>query len=162
MPDLHHQLPLRVPPLKVTSSLNDLMIEEEHFAFAEKDKNGNLQYFHGLKNFLLLPPFVKGGRPDLDLSDGDFVGVGRILSGKRTNPVYIFDNHHHALSFRYQAYLHSKKICTLLHIDQHSDMQDNQFSLPDDLLVVDRSYEVSQFVQECCTVGNFIQPALKS
>ncbi|MDR0282760.1 MAG: UPF0489 family protein [Candidatus Peribacteria bacterium] len=114
------------------------MIEEEHFAFAEKDKNGNIQYFHGLKNFLKFSPPC------------------------HYNPVYIFDNHHHALSFRYLEYLRSKKVCTLLHIDQHSDMQDNQFSLPDDLLETDRSHEIFQFVLECCTVGNFIQPALKS
>jgi len=137
MSSLPSQPPLRLAPLKTTSSLHDLMIEEEHFAFAEKDEQGNVQYFHGLKHFLL---FQKADLP----------------------PIYICDNHHHALFFRYLEYLKTKKICTLLHLDQHSDMNENPHLLPSSILHQDQSALVSQFVKQYCTVGNFIQPALKS
>lgn len=86
-------------------------------------------------------------------------GLTRFLKRKR---IYVFDNHNHALFFRYQEYLRSHKICKVIHIDQHSDMNDNQHSLPDDLLENDRSREVFQFVQKWCNVGNFLQPALQS
>jgi len=123
----HPKQALRVAPLITASLPYTLQIEEQYFAFAEKDKK-----FHWLKNFL------------------------------KYRNIYIFDNHNHALFFWYKEYLHSRKVYKVIHIDQHSDMRDNQFSLPDCILESDCSYEVFKFVQECCNVGNFIQPALKS
>jgi hypothetical protein len=75
---------------------------------------------------------------------------------------YVVDNHNHALFFRYQQYLQSRQVCRVVHIDQHSDMWENQFSLPVDVLEVDCSSEVFAFVQRFTNVGNFLQPALKS
>jgi hypothetical protein len=123
------------------SSLSELTkklsLEEEHVAFAEKEENGHVQAFHGLKHFFQLPP--EEGSP----------------------PLYLFDNHNHALFFRYQHYLRSRSVCHLIHIDQHSDRKENVFQLPNDLLQTDRSTEVFQFVQRHTHVGNFIQPALE-
>ena len=75
---------------------------------------------------------------------------------------YIFDNHNHALFFWYQEYLRFAQVCKVIHIDQHSDLWENQSSLPDDVLKTDCSHEVFEFVQHSCSVGNFIQPALQS
>jgi hypothetical protein len=41
-------------------------------------------------------------------------------------------------------------------------MRENQHFLPDDLLHIDCSAEVFQFVQRSTNVGNFIQPALQA
>ncbi|MDR0650488.1 MAG: UPF0489 family protein [Candidatus Peribacteria bacterium] len=137
----HPKQALRVAPLVEVTSFAQLKRklnrDKEHFAFAEKDETGTSGFFHGLSSFLSFQ------LPDAPLC-------------------YLFDNHNHALFFRYQEYLCSRKVCKLVHIDQHSDMRDNQFSLPDDLLEVDRSDEVFKFVQKYCNVGNFIQPALKA
>ncbi|MDR2189684.1 MAG: UPF0489 family protein [Candidatus Peribacteria bacterium] len=143
LPDenLHFELcsqPLRVAPLVAVATFSQavdkLNIDTEHFAFTEQNEKGEPTFFHGLQQFLHI----------------------------QTPRCYLFDNHHHALFFRYQEYLRSRTICKVLHIDQHSDMRDNQFSLPDDLLKVDRSREVFAFVQQHCNVGNFIQPAVKA
>ena len=133
----HPQTPLRVAPLKTTSSLDDLEIEEVHFAFAEHDENRNIQYFHGLKNFLL---FQKSDYP----------------------PIYLFDNHNHALYFRYLEFLRTQKIHKLIHIDQHSDMNENSHPLPSSILQTNQSTSVSQFTNRYCNAGNFIQPSLQS
>ena len=90
---------------------------------------------------------------------GKFYGLKKFL---KYGNVYIFDNHNHALFFWYQHYLQTKKVCKVVHIDQHSDMWENQYSLPDEVLEADCSGEVFQFVQRYCNVGNFLQPALKS
>jgi hypothetical protein len=133
--------PLRVAPLLSVKDFaevkKNMALEEEKFAFAEKDENQKTLSFHGLKNFLC-------------------------REKSPSQRIYLFDNHNHALFFRYQEYLTSRKICKVIHIDQHSDLWENQFSLPDDLLAADRSPEVFQFTQKYCNVGNFLPPALKS
>ena len=138
----HPEQALRVAPLLELKHFEELeknlMIDEEHIAFAEKNEKGELEVFHGLKQFLSLTPPLTG------------------------TTRYIFDNHNHALFFRYLEYLKTGKICKVIHIDQHSDLRDNQFSLPADVLQVDRSREVFHFVQNSCTVGNFLQPTLRS
>ncbi|MDR2416449.1 MAG: UPF0489 family protein [Candidatus Peribacteria bacterium] len=137
----HPKQALRVAPLIKVASFSQLekklSIDKEHIAFAEKDENGELVFFHGLSSFFLFQ------LPDIP-------------------PCYLFDNHNHALYFWYQEYLRSHRVCKLIHIDQHSDMWENQHSLPVDCLEVDRSCEVFAFVQKCCNVGNFMQPVLNS
>ncbi|MDR0607989.1 MAG: UPF0489 family protein [Candidatus Peribacteria bacterium] len=127
----HPHKPLRVAPLVEVSHFSELeknlAVEENYFAFAEKESG-----FHGLQTFLKY--------------------------GKH----YLFDNHHHALYFWYQSYLRTHKLYQIIHIDQHSDLWESQFSLPVEVLQRDCSREVFEFVQGSCNVGNFIQPALKS
>jgi len=147
---VHPEIPLRVAPLIKVSDLEKLTIEEQHFAFAEKiplikgeetqSSSGgseNIQYFHGLKYFLQLQT--------TDLP-----------------PVYIFDNHNHALFFWYQHYLQTKSFLPVLHIDQHSDVNRNQHQLSTAILSADQSQHVFHFSNGSCNVGNFIQPALQS
>ncbi len=83
-------IPLRVAPIKKINNYENLEIDLEHFAFSEKN-----EYFHGLKNFLWI---------------------------EKTNfpPIFIFDNHNHAITFRYNIIFN--KIfdnVELIHIDQH-------------------------------------------
>ena len=93
---------LRVAPIKKSDKYEKLEIDYSYFAFAEKNQNGEMEYFHGLKNFLLI-------------EKSDFP------------PIFIFDNHNHAITFRYYV-VYTKKIqnAQLIHIDQHSDCWENK------------------------------------
>jgi hypothetical protein len=89
--------PLWIAPIKKTNNYKNLEIDYEHFAFGEKD-----EYVHGLKSFLWIE---KSNFP----------------------PIFVFDNHNHAIVFRYNI-IYSKKISDtgLIHIDQHSDNRENK------------------------------------
>ena len=129
--------PLRVAPIKKVNSYWNLEIDYEHFAFAEKDKTWEIEYFHGLKKFLRI-------------EKTDFP------------PIFIFDNHNHAIVFRYNI-VHNNKIknAELIHIDQHSDCRENENLL--NLIWDENELEkVFRFWNEKCNVWNFILPAIKS
>ena len=76
--------PLRVAPIMKANNYENLKIDYKHFAFAEKNENWEIEYFHGLKNFLWI-------------EKSDFP------------PIFIFDNHNHAITFRYST-IYNKKI----------------------------------------------------
>jgi len=76
-----------------------------------------------------------------------------ILIENQNQSIYIFDNHNHALKYRYNEY---KKWnipfwFDLIHIDQHTDMNPSEFEL---------DLENPNF--NVYNVWNFIQPGLKS
>jgi len=131
------QIPLRVAPIKKINKYEHLEIDYEHFAFAEKNENWKIEYFHWLKNFL-------------QIEKSDFP------------PVFIFDNHNHATVFRYNI-IYSKKIkdTKLIHIDQHSDCRENKNHL---VLNQDENEleKVFRFCNEKCNVWNFIPPSIES
>ena len=128
--------PLRVAPIKKVNSYWNLEIDYEHFAFAEKDKTWEIEYFHGLKKFLRI-------------EKTDFP------------PIFIFDNHNHAIVFRYNIVYNNKiKNAELIHIDQHSDCRENENLL--NLIWDENELEkVFNFWNEKCNVGNFIPPAIE-
>lgn len=77
-------------------------------------------------------------------------------------PIYITDNHHHALYFRYKA-LNDGLIspgATLLHIDQHADMNEPVARIDPDKQS-DMDY-IATYVNEQTQIASFIQPALKT
>ena len=128
---------LRVAPIEKLNNYENLKIDDEHFTFAEKNENWEIEYFHGLKNFLWI-------------EKSDF------------SPVFIFDNHNHAIVFRYNI-IYSNKIknTELIHIDQHSDNRENKNHL--ELNRKENELEkVFKFCNEECNVGNFIPPAIES
>ena len=136
--------PLRVAPIKKTSEYEKIIIDYDHFAFAEKNQEWEIKYFHWLKHFLLI-------------ENPDFPSI------------FLFDNHNHALPFRYSLAWNfknsnksqNKNEITLLHIDQHSDCRENS-----NYLELDRNKneveKVRKFCNQKCNVGNFIPPALQS
>lgn len=78
-------------------------------------------------------------------------------------PVYIIDNHNHALTFRYNYYLNNWKDgnTSILHIDQHADTKPNDNKLP----ISSNQWpkiEIETFINEKTNVGNFITVALNS
>lgn len=134
------EIPLRVAPVKRISNYKNLEIDYKHFSFAEKNQNWEIEYFHGLKNFLLIE---KSAFPLI------------------FPPIFIFDNHNHAIVFRYNI-ICSKKIknVELIHIDQHSDCRENENHL--ELNRKESELEkVFNFWNEKCNVGNFIPPAIE-
>jgi hypothetical protein len=73
-------------------------------------------------------------------------------------PTYIFDNHNHALFFRYR---HTKqfedtKPFILIHIDQHADTKENKNSFQ---ATHSSPQEVFGFSNYACNVGNFLTSA---
>jgi len=126
------KIPLRVAPIKKLNDFENLEIDYEHFAFAEKD-----EYFHWLKNFLWI----------------EKLGF---------SPIFIFDNHNHAITFRYNIICINKiQNVELIHIDQHSDCWKNENHLK--LYRSENELEkVFKFWNEKCNVGNFIPPAIES
>ena len=131
------QTPLRVAPIKMLSEYKPLDIDYEHFAFSEKNKHWEIEYYHGLKNYLWIE------EPD-------------------SPPIFIFDNHNHAITFRYNI-IYNNKInnVKLIHIDQHSDCRENKNQLNLEW-EFDESEKVFKFCNENCNVGNFILPAIGS
>lgn len=128
---------LRVAPIKKVNKYENLKIDDKHFAFAEKNQNWKIEYFHGLKNFLW-------------------------IEKSNFSPVFIFDNHNHAITFRYNiTYSKNVKNVELIHIDQHSDCRENE-----NHLILNRNKneleKIFKFWNEKCNVGNFISPALES
>lgn len=128
---------LRVAPLKKIDNYTEIQIEENNFAFAEKNGNWEIEYFHGLKRFL------------------------RIEKNKLPQ-IFIFDNHNHAPVFWYYYIKKSNTNSqTLIHIDQHSDCWENKGILE----LRNNEYDLEKvfhFYNEKCNVGNFIPPSLQS
>ena len=90
-------------------------------------------------------------------------------------PTYIFDNHNHALFFRYQYTKQLRtplikreesadadggfKPFTIIHIDQHADTKQNNEKL---IMNNEKWKEIEDFVNKKTNVGNFISAALQN
>lgn len=127
---------LWVAPINKLKSYKPPEINYQYFAFAEKNIHWNMEYFYGLKNFLL-------------------------IDGINFPSTFIFDNHNHALPFWYNiAYEQKQKNIKLIHIDQHSDCRENENHL--ELNWNENELEkVFNFCNKKCNVWNFIPPALE-
>lgn len=108
--------------------INDLKIWNE-IVFEEIQNNKLISCF-GLKNFIKI----------------------------KNKDIYIFDNHNHALYFRYIENMkwNIKDKIDLIHIDQHSDM-----NTPDSLPDIINQKNIYKYVNYNINVWNFIEPAIK-
>jgi len=107
--------------------------EGNEVVFEDFDENGTLRSCTGLKNFVRM----------------EWNGI----------PLIVFDNHHHALYFWYEAQENGVIGMgnTLVHIDEHSDLWENENDLPKNPILK----QVFDFTNSRCNVGNYIQPALR-
>ncbi len=129
----------------------------ENVAFRE-EKNWKIIEYKWLKNFIVISSEWNESRNPLNINKQEISP----LQSKWQN-IYIFDNHNHALYFRYKEYFqwNIPKWIELIHIDQHTDMN----KLPPllkggrgDLKTLDSVFKI---VNYHCNVWNFIQPAIQ-
>lgn len=85
-----------------------------------------------------------------------------IYTNKNNQHIFVIDNHNHALFCWYYAYINYiiPKKTSLVHIDQHTDMNDNPYQI--DLSKENNLSYIKQFVNYKCNVWNFIKPAIRS
>lgn len=122
---------------------------------------------------IFVPSLIQGTVADLEIGSEicfEEVQNGKIISCAwlknfvqleyHWTPVFIVDNHNHALAFRY-TYNIQHPTCSLVHIDQHADTKPNQnrFPIPDSWFPIP---EVEDFINKKTNVGNFITAAVNS
>lgn len=139
-----------VIPKLVEGTLEDVGLGDS-IVFAE-EIDGEVREFGGLRDLVCIRALLEPGlpRPHFVRPRNDEVSV------------YVMDNHNHALYCWYRELLAGKieKWLPLIHIDQHSDMKD-----PVRWIDEERENDLSSiatYVNEVCTIADFIQPALRS
>jgi hypothetical protein len=127
-------------------------------------------------NFLDVPVRIHGSFDDVKIGERtafrefdseekvvEYVGLEAFVSTEWNGvPVAVFDNHNFALAFWYEALASGvfSKGATLAHIDMHSDLWPNENDL--DLARVGDTEYVENFVNLRTSVGNYIEPAMRS
>lgn len=122
----------------------------KNISFRE-EKKGEIIEYKWLENFIQINTDIS---PSLSKK-----GIGDDL--KQT--IYIIDNHNHALYFRYKEYFNwnIQKSSKLIHIDQHTDMNQNKYKISlSPVRGEDRSEVIFNFTNKNCNVWNFIKPAI--
>jgi hypothetical protein len=116
--------------------------EEDRVVFEDEDENGVLQSCKGMKYFV----------------ETEFEGV----------PLFLFDNHNHALFFWYEAFVKGQleRGAKLVHVDQHKDMRKPERALGAGEFMEWGAGGVAlekmkKYVNEDVNVGNYIVPALE-
>jgi len=141
--DIREDKTLMIPSL-IEWTLDDVKIGDE-IVFEEIDD-------WVLKSCTWLQHFVRlTNHPTIPLSDYPTIP-----------PITIFDNHNHALYFWLEAVRNGilKPWFDLFHIDEHSDLWDNENILDLDKAIHDEKY-AWEFTNFSCNVGNYIRPALR-
>jgi len=115
-------------------------LEEGSEIVFEEVNEGKLISCTGLKHFIKTSLFAKEGEGDLWI------------------PTYIFDNHNHALFFRYRysKQFEETKPFVVIHIDQHADTKENKNSFQ---ATNASPQDVMNFTNYGCNVGNFLTSA---
>ncbi len=141
------------PQIYVTNliqwTIDDIQIWDK-LVFEEIDSKWEVQSFVWLKHFVKFFINCHSGvihlQPESTNSD--------------QIPIYIFDNHNHALFFRYQELIHWNifRWIDLIHIDQHTDMNNNSN------VILSKTKDINNifhFTNYKCNVWNFINPAVQ-
>lgn len=129
---------------------------------------------------IVVPQLIEGNIDDVKVGSAivfsekvneevkEFIGLETIVRLQTSDyrlqhiPIYIMDNHNHALYCWYREYLawRIEKWLPVIHIDQHSDMKD-----PVGWIDINKEQDldyIATYVNEVCTIADFIQPALHS
>lgn len=138
---------IHIPTIK-SISIEDFLqswdeILGETIVFEEIDEKGNLHSCTGLKHIYQ-------------------------LENKEGKPIYVMDNHNHALYLRTLAY-QQKRLgawASLIHIDQHADIgqpitpiDKTKYGILSNSFLKEWEEYIAQFANEVCNVGSFIMPA---
>lgn len=126
------QSPILTIPALIDGTVDDVRIGSE--IVFEEVEGGTLRSCVGLENFVRL-----------------------------NENMVVFDNHNHALYFWVDAV---KKWliqpgCELIHIDEHSDLWNNENHLNLERAIADPEYAY-EFTNHSCNVGNYVLPTIES
>lgn len=148
-----------VVPQMIAWGLEDVQLGET-IAFAEQSEDGSIETVCGLKALVCLE---RVGNTENEISPSSTKSPSRSSSTENhaPTPIYIIDNHNHALYCwwkEWEAWVIEKGL-PVVHIDQHSDMNDpkewigttNQQTLE----------SIARYTNEVCTIADFIKPAQK-
>ena len=128
---------------------------------------------YGQSPTLTIPAFINGMLDDVkigteivfeEIENGTLrscVGLEKFV--QLSEHIVVFDNHNHALSFWIDAIKRGTigPGCELIHIDEHSDLWNNDNHLDLERAIVDPKYAY-EFTNLSCNVGNYILPAIES
>lgn len=133
-------------PSCITGDIWDVQIGEE--IVFEEVENDILKSCKGLKNFIRI--------------QGNNSNKLVVWEAEKAPEIIVFDNHNHALYFWCEAIKKwiLKPHFELIHIDEHSDLWENNNELDLDQARENLEY-AWDFTNFSCNVGNYIQPALK-
>lgn len=81
-----------------------------------------------------------------------------VLTQETLPPIWIMDNHHHALYARVKWYTQNPSPLTIVHIDAHADLTKTSVSF-DSKQKEDETY-LRHYANEICTIASFIQPLI--
>lgn len=93
------------------------------------------------------------------------------IQKKDNTPIFLMDNHNHALYLRTLAFQKMRlgAWASLIHIDQHADMEipwtpidKSQYDIFSKNFGSEQLDYIARYTNEVCNVGNFIQPAIDS
>ena len=131
---LHWQAQITLPSIQQIDDIQDVQLWSQ-IVLEEIDHNGTLHSCMGLAHIY-------------------HYAVG-------TTPIYIMDNHNHALYFWTKYMLSQKNVAdlTLRHIDQHSDLNSPR-TLIDTLQRHDLDY-IWRYTNFECQISNFIKPFVR-
>lgn len=148
------------------------------FYLTEPVGNNAFSYEKRTNKSLCIPSIIDGVFSDVRqgvetvFEDFDERGILRSCTGLRNFvrmdwngvPMVVFDNHNHALYFWYEAYIKGMigRGSTLVHIDEHSDLWENENDLKREICHgTSLPEDVFHFTNYQCNVGNYIQPTLR-
>lgn len=144
---------LFVPELKKINSFDEIELQDDKSKVAFEDFwfDDKLSTNYWLKNFYEFSPPARG-----ELEGGIW------SSNEITAPIFLFDNHNHALYFWYLArdrwLIKDENI--LYHVDEHADTRDpGEYLLKPDSYDLKKVFGFTNFSK--VNVGNYIIPAQK-
>ena len=145
---------------------------EKPFYIEGKYGNNIFSYDERISKRLYVPSLIQGTFSNVlpgteivfeEVEDGKVIsctGLKNFIETKffKNIPIYIFDNHNHALYFWWKCI--KERGISLIHVDQHRDMREPENWLPKVENITEG--EIWKYTNFETNVGNFIQPAIKS
>ncbi len=147
---------LRIPPM-IVWTIDDVRLSQTWYAYEMLDDR--LPWGIRREKWLANLVEIKDNR--------GVIATKEAIHNEQKKVIYIIDNHHHAFYCRYKAYHDGilPRWSTLIHIDQHSDLNELSLRGTKQSIVINRNSttkEVATYTNTILDIGSFILPALDS
>jgi len=147
---------LRIPPM-IVWTLDDVYLSDRGFAYEMLDDR--IPWGIRRERWLANLVEIKDNR--------GVIATKEAIHNEQKKVIYIIDNHHHAFYCRYKSYHDGilPRWSTLIHIDQHSDLNELSLRGTKQSIVINRNSttkEVATYTNTILDIGSFIIPALDS